>query len=294
MISNSPTSASTTLHPATHVGAVTLAVSDLAQSVDFYTRILGMTVLNQESGQAIVGAGSTPLLHLQEIPGVIRQPSWSTGLYHVAILFPSRPDLGRVLINMARHQYQPSGYADHLVSEAIYLDDPDGNGLELYRDRPRSEWKWSGGRIVMASDPIDLDGIIASVQDQSAPYAGMPDGTIIGHVHLRVGNIPQAEAFYNGILGFDVVASMGSALFISAGGYHHHIGMNIWHSRGAPPAPANAVGLREYTILVPDAAARDQITARLDNNSVTYQRQGNDILLDDPWSNHIRVIPAQA
>lgn len=277
------------IHPATHMGPVTLAVADLARSVDFYTNVLGMKVLNEGEGKATLGAGSTPLVHLQEQPGARRQPSYSTGLYHAAILVPTRADLGRVIISLARHAYPIGGFGDHFVSEAMYLDDPDGNGLEIYRDRPRDEWQWNGSQVVMGTEPVDVDAVIKSVENPEAPYAGMPDGTVLGHMHLRVGDIPQAEAFYVGVLGFEAIARMPSALFVSAGRYHHHIGMNIWHSRKAPPAPANSVGLREYTIVLPDDAAREAVLARLDAAGVRYERQDSGVLLDDPWSNRIRL-----
>jgi catechol 2,3-dioxygenase len=285
------TTTSATLHPATRMGAVTLAVSNLAKSVDFYTNALGMKVLAQDGGKTTVGAGTTPLLHLVEIAGARPQPDFSTGLYHVAILVPSRADLGRVIINLARKQYPVGGFGDHLVSEAMYLSDPDGNGLEIYRDRPREEWKRNGDQIVMATDPVDVEGVVASVDDPYAPFSGMPDGTTIGHMHLRVGDVAQANAFYHGILGFDVIADLGrSALFVSAGGYHHHIGMNIWHSRNAPRPPENSAGLREFIIIVPDADAQSQVVSRLDSAGIAYERQNNDVLFDDPWGNRIRLI----
>lgn len=280
----------TALHPATRMGAATLGVADLARSIDFYTRVLGLHTLSQDGLQATLGAGQAPLLHLQEIPGAQPQPPYSTGLYHVAILLPTRADLGRVLINLSRTRYQVSGFSDHLVSEAIYLDDPDGNGLELYRDRPREQWNWDGSSVRMASDPIDLNGIVAEVEQPDAPFTGMPQGTTIGHMHLRVGDVAQAEAFYGGLIGFDVVARWPGALFISAGGYHHHLGLNTWHSRGAPPAPENAVGLRRFEIIVPDATAQAQVLARLESAAVPYQRdEDSAALFADPWHNHIAL-----
>jgi catechol 2,3-dioxygenase len=275
------------------MGPVTLAVSDLSQSVDFYTRVLGMKVVSRDDDAKIetVGVGGIPLLYLQEISGACRQPRYSTGLYHAAILVPSRPDLGRVILNLARSQYPLSGASDHLVSEALYLDDPDGNGLEIYRDRPRAEWKWNGSQVVMGSIQLDIDGIIGSVENPDAPFIGMADGTTIGHMHLRVGDIPKAEAFYSGLIGFDVVAKWHSALFISAGGYHHHLGLNTWHSQGAPRPPADSVGLRQYTIVVPDVEARDQIVARLNSAGVMTEQHDVDVLVDDPWGNVIQITP---
>ncbi len=291
MVSNQTTSErDMRLHDATHLGPVTLAVSDLHPSVNFYRDVLGLNVLDESPGRTTMGAGSTPILHLQELPGARRQPDHSTGLYHVAILVPSRPDLGRVLLNLARTQYPVGGFADHLVSEAIYLSDPDGNGIEIYRDRPRSEWRWNGTQVAMASDPIDLEAIVATVEDQSAPFEGMPEGTVVGHMHLRVGDIPKAEAFYRNVIGFDVVAKMPSAAFVSAGGYHHHLGMNIWHSRNAPPPPADSVGLREWVIVLPDNDTRDKLIARLNKANVAYEERDSALLVDDPWSNRMRFV----
>jgi len=290
MVSDQST-AQAALHPATHMGPTTLAVSDLARSVDFYTRVLGMKATSRDAQNATISVGSTPLFYLQEIPNAQRQPPYSTGLYHAAILVPSRADLGRVILNMIREKYSLSGASDHFVSEALYLDDPDGNGLEIYRDRPRAEWKWNGPQVVMGTEPLDFDGIIESAGDPDVPYAGMAEGTTIGHMHLRVGNIPKAEAFYANLIGFDIVATWHGALFISAGRYHHHLGLNTWHSQGAPRPPADSVGLRQYTILVPDATARDQIVARLDGARVTSVRRDADVLVDDPWGNLIRIAP---
>ncbi len=294
MLNQTQTQARSLLHPDTRMGPVTLAVSNLAKSVDVYTRVLGLKELRRGTnpdGQTVatLGAGSVDLLHLQELPDAKRQPGYSTGLYHVAILVPSRADLGRVILSLAREGYPIGGFGDHFVSEAMYLDDPDGNGLEIYRDRPRSEWQWRGTQVVMGTEPVDVDGVIASVPDPDAPYSGMPEGTTIGHMHLRVGDIPQAQAFYSGIIGFDVVAAMPSALFVSAGRYHHHVGMNIWHSRGAQRPPADSVGLREFTIISPTAEARDQITARLEQAGVSFEQSGADVLVDDPWGNRIRL-----
>jgi catechol 2,3-dioxygenase len=271
------------------MGPVTLRVAGLARAVDFYSRVLGLKVLERTTEAASLGAGGQPLMRLEAQPGGQPQPEFSTGLYHVAIRLPSRPDLGRVLLNMARANYPASGFSDHLVSEAVYLNDPDGNGLELYRDRPRAEWPRLDGQIRMATDPLDVEGIIASVPDPDAPFTGMPDGTDIGHVHLRAGDITLAEKFYHDVLGFDVIIKMPSALFVSAGGYHHHLGLNTWQSRNAPPPPANSVGLAEYTIFVPSAEALDPIAQRLDDAAHPYQRADGAIRVDDPWGNHIRI-----
>lgn len=275
---------------ATYLGTVNFAVADLARSVDFYTRVIGFQIIEQNDRRAVLGVAGQPLLIVEELKDARRQPARTTGLYHLAILLPSRADLGHWLLHMERLQYPVQGFADHLVSEAVYLADPDGNGLEVYRDLPRSEWKWDGKQVRMATDPIDLEGIVASVPDRTVVWSGAPEGTTVGHIHLRVGNIALAEAFYHRVLGFDVVAHMPSAIFLSAGGYHHHIGANIWQSAGAPPAPEDSVGLRQFTIVLPHDEAQIQVIKSLENAGVPYVRDGSAVLVDDPWKNHIRLL----
>jgi catechol 2,3-dioxygenase len=277
------------IHPNTRIGTVSLAVSDVKQSVEFYTNIIGLQVLNQDD-HVTLGITNTPLIHLQPVEGAIRQPNYTTGLYHVAILVPSRVDLGRVLINLARTQYPLQGFADHYVSEAIYLADPDGNGIEIYADRPRSTWVWNDDTVSMGTDPLDVNDIMRQVPDPQAVFEGMPAGTTIGHIHLKIGDIAQAKRFYHNIVGFDVVTeNYPGALFVSAGRYHHHIGLNIWHSRNAPPAPQNSVGLREYQILVPTVEAQTEVIERLTQNDITFSQQDSDYLFEDFWGNVIRL-----
>ncbi|MDZ4765448.1 MAG: VOC family protein [Chloroflexota bacterium] len=284
------------IHPQTQLGIVSLTVSDLARSLDFYTRTLGMDILAQTDHGATVGvaASSLALLELVELPGAKPQPQFSTGLYHVAILLPSRADLGRWLLHMAADGYPLQGASDHRVSEAVYLADPDENGLEIYRDRPRAEWVWRANNVEMATLPMDIDGVLDAGRAASRDSAvwQMPAGTTVGHIHLRVGDIARAQAFYHDLLGFDIVMQMPSALFVSAGGYHHHIGANTWGSRGAPPSPAGTVGLGAFTIRVPDAAALHAITARLDSAAANYTADGDDVRLDDPFQNAIRIVVA--
>jgi catechol 2,3-dioxygenase len=280
-----------TIHPATDVGTLTLKVADLARSVTFYNQVIGLQVFQQDDQSAVLGAGSRPILLLEAVPGAARLARHVTGLYHAAILWPDRRSLAIKIAQLASINY-PFGYSDHLVSEAFYLDDPDGNGLELYRDRPRSEWTWDNGNVKMASDPIDFDSFFAEIKegDPALNDPAAPAGTKLGHMHLRVGNISDAEKFYHGVLGFDVVAQMPSALFISAGGYHHHIGMNIWESRNGKPAPEQMAGLREYTITQPDQAELDRLTGQIESAGVTVERGENSALVLDPWQNRIKFI----
>ncbi len=197
----------------------------------------------------------TPLVTLIGDPDAPLRPPRTTGLFHLALLVPSRADLARSLNRVVGSGHRFSGASDHLVSEALYLDDPEGNGIEIYRDRPREEWALAGEEIEMATLPLDVEGVLASVEDGDAGD-GMASGTRIGHVHLQVGSILEAEVFYVDGIGFDVtVRRYPGALFISAGGYHHHVGLNTWAGRDAPPPPAGARGLRSWTLIVPDETA---------------------------------------
>lgn len=277
----------TSIHPATHIGLVTLRVAQLARSLAYYVDILGFQVKEETSGTVLLGAEDGPaLLRLQEVAGIPPQPRSSSGLYHVAILLPSRTDLGRFLLRAAEAGLE-IGQGDHLVSEALYLSDPDENGLEVYRDRPRSEWKLQNGQVQMGTGPVDIRGLIAEARRSGRPWEHMPAGTTVGHIHLRVGDIAQAKDFYHGTLGFDVMQQMPGALFISAGGYHHHIGLNNWESRGAGPAPQDTAGLQVYEILVPDRAALKPIQERLTARGVSYQELSDGLSLVDPWQNRI-------
>lgn len=281
-------SPSASIDPATQMGVVALTVSDLDRSLAYYSEGIGFAVLEREGARATLGAGGVPLLLLTETPGARRfphdRPSY-TGLYHFAILVPTRADLGRWLRHWLETGHELPGQGDHLVSEALYLVDPDGHGIEIYRDRPRSEWTYSGGFVRMATDPVDLRGVLEEAAREGKPWEGLAPGTRLGHMHLQVGDIPQAEAFYSGVLGFDVMAAMPSALFISAGGYHHHIGMNIWHSRNAAPTPADMARLSYYTIDFATEEARAATLARLAAAGVAYEETPAGALVRDPWEN---------
>jgi catechol 2,3-dioxygenase len=283
------------LHPATEVGTVTLKVADLQRSITFYTQLIGLELFTQANGKAVLGAGKRIILKLEEVLGAQRLARNVTGLYHAAILFPSRYSLAIKITQLADIKY-PFGYADHLVSEAFYLDDPDGNGLELYRDRPRSEWQWDGLNIRMANAPIDFDSFFGEIKegDPALGNPAAPDGTKLGHMHLRVGDIPTAQQFYNGVLGWDMVATMPSALFISAGGYHHHIGMNNWESGNGKPTPENMAGLREYSISLPNTAELDRLTKQIEAAGILVELDGDSALVLDPFGTRIKLELADA
>ena len=243
------------LPDAAHIGAAHLRVSDLERAILFYRDLLGLLVIEEDGPTAALSSTGAPpaILHLTELPGARYKPPRTTGLYHIAIRVPDRPALGQVFHRLVESGWALQGAADHLVSEALYLADPDGNGLELYADRPRAAWAWDGDSIAMATNPLDSRGLLALAH---TPWTGLAAGTDIGHVHLHVSDLARAEAFYCGVLGFDVTQrSYPGALFVAAGGYHHHIGLNIWAGQGAPPSPPDAVGLIAFTVAIPDHAA---------------------------------------
>jgi catechol 2,3-dioxygenase len=232
-----------------HIGQVSLTVRDLDRSLLFYREVLGFEEARRDGRVSSLAApGGKVIIELHERTDAIARPRRSTGLYHFAILVPSRAALGRSLRRLAERRWPISGASDHLVSEALYLNDPDGLGIEIYRDRPRDRWTFNDGELAMATDPIDLQGVHDEPGAES-PWTGLEAGTVMGHVHLHVPHIDTAEAFYCGKVGFDpIVRRYPGALFVAAGGYHHHLGLNVWAGVGAPPPPENAVGLRSFTI----------------------------------------------
>jgi catechol 2,3-dioxygenase len=285
-----PSVASTSIHTGTNIGLVTLRVSQLERSLRFYQGILAFQPLEQTPGRVVLGAqDKQPLLELIEVPGAGPQPRRATGLYHVAILLPTRPDLGRLLLRLAQANVEV-GQGDHLASESLYVSDPDENGLEFYRDRPRDTWRRVNGMLVMGTNPVDLQGLAEDGAQRAEAWDVLPAGTRVGHIHLQVGNVQEARRFYSTILGFDVIAQMPSALFVSAGGYHHHVGMNTWHSLGAAPTPSTMAGLQTYVIAIPTLEGLSEVKARLVAHNVSFiEEQPYLIRVNDPWSNSIML-----
>jgi catechol 2,3-dioxygenase len=274
------------------MGAVSLTVSDLEPARRFYEHALGLRPEELDDGGVLFGAPGTPaLVRLHgdaSAPPLDRQ---ATGLFHLAILLPSRHDLAQALVRLAQARWPLDGVADHLVSEALYLSDPDGNGIELYRDRPRDEWRYQGDQLEMATLPLDLNDLAGELSGSESAQPRVPEGTTMGHVHLQVSDIPQAEAFYHGVLGFDVTTrGYPGALFVSAGGYHHHLGLNTWHSRGSGPAAPGAVGLRAYEIVLPGQAELDQVLGRIDAAGIDTEPAGSGVTaVRDPSGNVIHL-----
>jgi catechol 2,3-dioxygenase len=277
--------------PGTGVGAVRLRVADLDSLAAFYERAVGLRPLAREGDIAWLGAdGGPPLVELAAAPGAPPRPAASTGLFHLALLLPTRPDLARALRRVIGAGWRLTGASDHLVSEALYLNDPEGNGIELYRDRPREEWR-SGpnGELEMATLPLDLDGVLAELGPGEPDDAGsMPAGTRMGHVHLQVSSLDPVEGFYAGALELDVtVRSYPGALFLSAGGYHHHVGANIWQTRGAPPPPEGALGLEHWELALPDESERDRLAGRLEAAAAETLELAAGVRTADPSGNRV-------
>jgi catechol 2,3-dioxygenase len=270
--------------PETHMGAVELSVSDLDRSLDYWQRAVGLNVLERENGRASLGT-DTELVRFVEEPGAVPADG-HTGLYHVALLVPDRPSLARWLAHAARERIALEGLSDHAVSEAIYLRDPDRHGIEIYADRPRASWD---GRVMelMTTMPLDVESLLGELQDpQSEPFEGLPDGTTMGHVHLRVADVPETVRFYGDVLGMGLMAQLGPmAAFLSAGGYHHHIGGNTWESRGASPAPEGSATLRHATIVLPDQAELDAVVARVADAGQEPEAREDGVLVRDPSQN---------
>jgi catechol 2,3-dioxygenase len=277
---------------ATRMGAVHLTVSDLGHSVAYYENVIGLSVRERSSEQAMLGVGGEDLLVLVEQPGV-RPVRGYCGLYHFALLLPRRTDLARWLAHAARDNVALVGLADHYISEAIYLSDPDGHGIEIYWDRPRAVWE---GKVAerMTTLPLDTASLFGELPAPvNEPFDCLPSETIMGHVHLCVADIPQTTAFYRDVLGFALMASIGGHVaFLSAGGYHHHLGANTWESAGADQPPLGSASLRHATIVLPSKVDLDRLLARGASAGIEATVIGDDPLLHDPAGNPIALAVA--
>ena len=266
-----------------------MTIPNFERSTYFYRDVLGLTLLRQESHTAHLGAGDRELLVLVEEPEAQRPPYRSPGLYHLAIRVPSRLELAHALYRLVKANSPLQGFADHGVSEAIYLADPDGNGIEIYRDYPPSDWPYRNGQLQMVTDPLDVESLLSELRNGSNPHPpAMHPETVLGHIHLKVSDINQAQDFYCRVLGFDLVQRYGpSACFVSAGGYHHHIGMNTWESAGAPPPPEGSTGLRYFSVRLPDSQELARVLASVRAAGLPAHKQGSGFLVRDPSQNGV-------
>jgi len=273
------------LNPATTIGTVSLKVSNIERSVAYYEKVIGLRAISVTNRQASLSAnGKDVLLELEEVSEpYIGTHRGHTGLYHFALLLPTRKALGNILKHFIQLKISV-GQADHLVSEALYLSDPDHNGIEIYRDRPRSEWQYDSNNMVkMATDPIDWEGVLAEADER--PFEAIDHGTVMGHIHLHVSDLNTAYRYYCELLGFSLESdwSANGALFIGAGRYHHHIGLNIWNGRGGTPLPSHATGIKEYTIHLGTAEERETIAQRLKQAGYQVEARGEQYYTIDPF-----------
>jgi catechol 2,3-dioxygenase len=285
--------ASSEISPSTTLGAVHLTVADLARSLPYYQTAVGLELLAHEGGRASLGAGARELLVLSEQPGARPAPG-HTGLYHFALLLARRADLATWLSHAARDRVALVGLSDHFVSEALYLSDPDGHGIEIYWDRPREVWE---GQVAarMTTLPLDVDSLLGELeQPASVQFDRLPADTRIGHVHLKVASIPESVAFYRDALGLSLMAALGSqAAFLSAGGYHHHVGANTWESAGGRAPPQGSAALVNATLVLPDAAERERVLDRLARAGRAAQPHAGGPLVRDPSGNAlVLALPA--
>ena len=283
------------IDPALRIGSVELAVSDLPRSADFYERVLGLPLIAREERRVQLGADrERPALVLTGIEEPTPLSPHSTGLFHVAWLHPSRAALAASVRRIVGQRWPMEGAADHGVSEALYLSDPDGLGIEIYADRPRAQWERPAGGhgVKMVSLPLHLEDLLA--QDQGGPVPLIAAGTGIGHVHLKVADVPRANAFYRDALGFEQQAQIPSAAFLSAGGYHHHIGLNSWQSQGASPPPHTAPGLREVRFELSGANAAAAVERGLAEAEAEMNEDGGQLVLRDPDGHTLAFSPSSA
>jgi catechol 2,3-dioxygenase len=275
-----------------HIGGVGLIVRDLERMTAYYRELLGLDVARTEQGAAL-GVAGVPFLDLIHKPDALPDDPREAGLYHTAFLMPARADLARWILHVAKNRVPVTGASDHDVSEAIYLDDPEGNGVEVYVDRPRSAWKIDGQTIFQKTEHLDVEAIISEIDPATATYDAAPAGLRVGHIHLRCGDTQQAEAFYVRALGLEVTRRRYGATFMSTGGYHHHVAANIWHSDGAGPRSGKRGGLDWFTIEANDAAILEATRARLTAAGVAIEERDGGFAATDPSGIGVRFAAAK-
>ena len=285
------------IDPQTKIGHVNLTVADLDRQVEFYQQVIGLQVRDRDGNRASLGAGRDELLRLTQVPGAGRTRG-TTGLYHFAILLPDRRELARAMGRLFALRYR-NYPTDHIMTKTTYLDDPEGNGIELYAESPEDgTWSMANGEYVTVRadgslsdgrEPLDVNALLTQLREDDRLDAPMPPGTRVGHVHLHVRNVQEAVDFYHSIIGFDVmgIARAFRMAFVSAGGYHHHIGLNTWQGEGAPPPAPNSLGLRHFSVALPDQAALDRILQRVQDAGLPFEKMADGVLLHDPSQNGV-------
>ncbi|EAU41901.1 hypothetical protein FP2506_15749 [Fulvimarina pelagi HTCC2506] len=274
-----------------HVASSELATSDLKRLSDWYGRTLGFEVIDETSSRTVLGLGGTALLSLVHDPDAKSAPRSATGLFHNAYVLPRRADLAAFLGHAQTIGVQLTGASDHLVTEAIYLDDPDGNGIEVYWDRPRKDWPLGlAGDIRMATDPLDLESLMIAMPPEGE--ARLPAGTRLGHIHLKVADLAAAESYISGVLGFAKQVDYPGAGFFGSGGYHHHVGANIWASRSGAPAPEGSAGLRSYTVTYADEEGLSSAVERCLQAGFEVQESEMGAAATDPWGIEVQLVAA--
>jgi catechol 2,3-dioxygenase len=270
-----------------HIGAVGLAVRDLDRTAAFYRDVIGLSELERRPGTVRLGAGGAPLVTLDHRPDMAPDDPRTAGLYHTAFLMPTRPDLALLLLHAARNRVPLTGASNHAVSEAIYLDDPEGNGVEVYVDRPPQAWQWDGREVKMITEQLDFDDL-ARAAGSDLSYESAPAGLRVGHIHLRVGDLDVAEGFYRDVIGLDVTRRRAGASFMSSAHYHHHVATNVWQSRGAGPRDPDRAGLAWFSFEANDANTLEATRARLRGAGVALTRDEAGFAAHDPWGTRLR------
>jgi catechol 2,3-dioxygenase len=282
-----PTSPPQKLPAALALGAVHLTVTDLDRAIPFYSTAIGLQLHDRTDGVATMGSGGEDVVALHESPSA-RPAGRNAGLYHVALLYPTREELAHAAHRLAVTRTPIQGASDHGTHEAIYLPDPDGNGLELAADRPREVWPSWDDAYGGGPQPLDLDDLLAAAGD-GHPNATAAPGLRVGHVHLHVGDVDRGLAFYRDVVGFDEIVRLPNAAFVSAGGYHHHLAFNTWRGDGVPSVPDGVVGLRWWEVVLPDAAGVDAVRARAAEAGVEVAERDGALVLHDPWGIELHV-----
>jgi catechol 2,3-dioxygenase len=272
------------------ISMVTIRVRGLDTVTDFYRDAIGLAVMERTATRATLGAGGVKLLVLEARPDAATESRNAAGLYHTAFLMPRRKDLARWLVHAASNRVPLSGFADHRVSESVYLDDPEGNGIEVYADRDPSLWQWTGDTVTMGTDQLDIDNLVSLANTRVSDYAAAPEGLRIGHVHLRVGDLARAESFYGGTIGLDPTRRRNGAAFLASGRYHHHLALNVWQSAGAGLRDDAATGLARFSLDIDRPELFAGVEERLRKSGAEFAVQADGVEAADPWGTRVRLV----